>query len=172
MAGAHFSFSKDWNPLHGGAFSVSRDWKIFLFRYHNRMNIFEKIVNREIPAAIVYEDEDILAFMDIGPIIKGHTLVIPKTCYDPITETPDDVLAGLIRVAKRIAAAQMNELGADGVNIIQNNGTAAGQEVPHIHFHVIPRFEGDGHHWNWNAKSYDDPEEMERLAEKIKKGLE
>lgn len=136
------------------------------------MNIFEKIVNREIPATIVYEDEDILAFMDIGPIIKGHTLVIPKACCDPITETPDEVLCKLIKVAKRIAAAQMNELGADGVNIIQNNGAAAGQEVPHIHIHVIPRFKGDGHHWNWNAKSYDDPAEMEKLAEKIRKGIE
>lgn len=136
------------------------------------MNIFEKIVNREIPATIVYEDEDTLAFMDIGPIIKGHTLVIPKTCYNPITETPDEVLAKLITVAKKIAAAQMNALGADGVNIMQNNGTAAGQEVPHIHFHVIPRFDGDGHHWNWDAKSYDDPAEIELLAEKIRKELE
>jgi histidine triad (HIT) family protein len=135
------------------------------------MNIFEKIVNREIPATIVYEDEDTLAFMDIGPIIKGHTLVIPKICYDPVTETPDEVLAKLIRIAKRIAAAQMNALGADGVNIMQNNGAAAGQEVPHLHFHVIPRFENDGHHWNWNAKSYDNPAEMEALAEKIRAEL-
>ncbi len=135
------------------------------------MNIFEKIVNREIPATIVYEDEDTLAFMDIGPIIKGHTLVIPKTCYDPVTETPDEVLAKLIRIAKRIAAAQMNALGADGVNIMQNNGAAAGQEVPHLHFHVIPRFANDGHHWNWNAKSYDNPAEMEALAEKIRAEL-
>ena len=135
------------------------------------MNIFEKIVNREIPATIVYEDEDTLAFMDIGPIIKGHTLVIPKTCYDPVTETPDEVLTKLILVAKRIAAAQMKSLGADGVNIIQNNGAAAGQEVPHIHMHVIPRFENDGHHWNWNAKSYESAEEMEALAERIREGL-
>ena len=135
------------------------------------MTIFEKIVNRKIPATIVYEDEDTLAFMDIGPIIKGHTLVIPKTCYDPVTETPDEVLIQLILVAKRIAAAQMKGLGADGVNIIQNNGAAAGQEVPHVHIHVIPRFEGDGHHWNWNAKSYDSSDEMERLAKKIREGL-
>lgn len=135
------------------------------------MSIFEKIVNREIPATIIYEDEDTLAFMDIGPIIKGHVLVIPKTCYDPVTETPDEVLAKLMSVAKRIAAAQMSELGADGVNIMQNNGKAAGQEVPHLHFHVIPRFENDGHHWNWNSKSYSDPAEMETLAEKIRSGL-
>lgn len=135
------------------------------------MNIFEKIVSREIPATIVYEDDDTLAFLDIGPIVKGHTLVIPKTCYDPVTETPDDVLAKLIQVAKRVAAAQMDALGADGVNIMQNNGEAAGQVVPHIHIHVIPRFKDDGHHWNWNAKSYDDLAEMEQLAEKIREGL-
>ena len=135
------------------------------------MNIFEKIIAKEIPATIVYEDEDTLAFMDIGPIIKGHTLVIPKTCYDPVTETPDEVLTKLILVSKRIAAAQMKSLGADGINIIQNNGAAAGQEVPHVHIHVIPRFENDGHHWNWNAKSYESAEEMEELAERIREGL-
>jgi histidine triad (HIT) family protein len=135
------------------------------------MNIFEKIINREIPATIVYEDDGILAFMDIGPIIKGHTLVIPKVCYDPVTETPDEVLAGLMSVCKRIAAAQIKGLGAEGVNIIQNNGAAAGQVVPHIHFHVIPRFAGDGHHWNWDAKKYDSPAEVEKFAAKIREGL-
>ena len=136
------------------------------------MNIFEKIVNREIPATILYEDDDTLAFMDIGPIIKGHVLVIPKLGYDPITETPDEVLAKLMSVAKRIAAAQMKSLGADGVNILQNNGEAAGQEVPHIHLHIIPRFKNDGHHWNWNPKSYESMDEMNTLAEKIREGLE
>lgn len=135
------------------------------------MNIFEKIVRREIPAAIIYEDADTLAFMDIGPIIKGHTLVIPKTCFETVTETPDEVLARLVSVCKRIAAAQIKQLGADGVNIIQNNGSSAGQVVPYIHFHVIPRFEGDGHHWNWAAKQYDNPAEMESLAAKIREGL-
>jgi len=135
------------------------------------MNIFEKIIRREIPATIVYEDSETLAFLDIGPIIKGHTLVIPKTCYESVVGTPDDVLTRLVQVSKRIAAAQIKSLGADGVNIIQNNGTAAGQAVPHIHFHVIPRFDGDGHHWNWNAKKYDSPAEMEKLAAKIREGL-
>jgi histidine triad (HIT) family protein len=135
------------------------------------MNIFEKIITREIPATIVYEDADTLAFMDIGPIIKGHTLVIPKLCYDPVTETPDEVLFKLMSVCKRIAAAQIRALGADGVNIIQNNGAAAGQLVPHIHFHVIPRFAGDGHHWNWDAKKYADAAEMEAFANKIREGL-
>lgn len=133
--------------------------------------IFCKIVKKEIPATVVYEDADILAFMDIGPIIKGHALVISKKHYDPVTVTPDEVLTKLHLTAKRIAQAQMNGLGADGVNIMQNNGKAAGQEVEHIHVHVIPRFEGDGHHWNWNAKKYNDFDEMAELADKMRKHL-
>jgi len=159
-------------PVGRGAFVFSSIGKLLASGYTAAMNIFEKIVSREIPATIVYEDEDTLAFMDIGPVIKGHTLVIPKTCYDQVSGTPDVVLAKLMRVCKQIAAAQMKGLGADGVNIIQNNGKSAGQVVPHIHFHVIPRFEGDGHHWNWHTQKYNSPDEMERLAAKIREGLD
>jgi histidine triad (HIT) family protein len=133
--------------------------------------IFCKIVEKQIPATVIYEDGDVLAFMDIGPIVKGHALVVPKKHCDPVTETPDDLLARLHVVAKRIAQAQMNGLGADGVNIMQNNGAAAGQEVPHIHVHVIPRFKGDGHHWNWNPQKYGDFDEMNDLAAKIQNHL-
>lgn len=133
--------------------------------------IFCKIVAKEIPATVVFEDEDVLVFMDIGPIIKGHALVIPKKHYDPITETPDEMLAKMHITAKKIASAQMNAFGADGVNILQNNGKASGQEVEHIHVHVIPRFVNDGHHWNWNAKSYNDFDEMNELAGKLREQL-
>jgi histidine triad (HIT) family protein len=133
--------------------------------------IFCKIIAKEIPATVVFEDDDVLVFMDIGPIIKGHALVIPKKHYDPITETPDEIVAKLHITAKRVASAQMNAFGADGVNIMQNNGAAAGQEVEHIHVHVIPRFNKDGHHWNWNAKKYDDFSEMNKLAEDLRKQL-
>ena len=129
--------------------------------------IFCKIVNKEIPATVLYEDDDVLVFMDIRPIIKGHALVIPKKHYDPVTETPDEILTKLHLTAKRIAQAQMNGLAADGVNIMQNNGKAAGQEVLHIHVHVIPRFDEDGHHWNWNAKTYEEIDEMTDLASKM-----
>jgi len=131
--------------------------------------IFCRIAEKEIPATIVYEDDETLVFMDIGPIIKGHALVISKKHYDPVTDTPDEIVAKLHVVAKKIAKAQMNGLGADGVNIMQNNGKASGQEVPHIHVHVIPRYNDDGHHWNWNAGTYDDFEEMKILAEKMRK---
>jgi histidine triad (HIT) family protein len=133
--------------------------------------IFCKIVAGEIPSAKVYEDAEVLAFMDIGPIIKGHTLVIPKQHFDPLTATPEPVLAKLMAVVKKIAAAQMNGLKADGVNVMQTNGAAAGQVVPHIHFHVIPRYATDGHRWNWAAKKYDDPAEMQKLAAAIKAAL-
>jgi histidine triad (HIT) family protein len=134
--------------------------------------IFCKIVAGEIPATTVYEDDETLVFMDIGPIIKGHALVIPKKHYDPVTETPDDVLARLHVVAKKVAKAQMNGFHADGVNIMQNNGKEAGQEVEHIHIHVIPRFKGDGHHWNWNTRKYEDFGEMNELAEKMREHFE
>lgn len=133
--------------------------------------IFCKIANHEIPATILYEDEEVLVFMDIGPIVKGHALAIPKKHFDTILETPENLLSKLHRTAQRIAVSQMNGLGADGVNIVQNNGQAAGQEVPHIHVHIIPRFENDGHHWNWKAKKYDDPNEMIGLAEKMRNNL-
>lgn len=133
--------------------------------------IFCKIIKQEIPATVVYEDEDVLAFMDIGPIIKGHVLVIPKNHYDPIGDTPDDVLAKLIKVCKKIARAQQKGLNADGCNIIQNNGACSGQEVPHLHFHVIPRFNDDGHQWNWTPKSYEQMSEMQALRERIAAAL-
>jgi histidine triad (HIT) family protein len=133
--------------------------------------IFCKIVAGEIPSTRVYEDADTLAFMDIGPVIKGHTLVIPKQHYDPITKTPVDVLARLMKVVQKIAQAQLNGLKADGVNVLNANGTAAGQQVPHIHFHVVPRFKTDGHHWNWAAKKYDSIEEMKTVCDEIRKAL-
>jgi histidine triad (HIT) family protein len=133
--------------------------------------IFCKIVAGTVPSVKIYEDDQVLAFMDIGPIIKGHVLVIPKSHYNPIMETPDDVLAALIAVARRIARAQAAGLGADGINVSQANGTCAGQAVAHIHFHVIPRFNKDGHHWNWDAKQYDSPAEMKDFAARIVAGL-
>jgi len=115
----------------------------------------------------VYEDENFLAFLDIGPIIKGHTLVIPREHYASLPETPAPLLADMMSVVQRIAGAQMNALKADGINIVQNNGRAAGQLVDHIHFHIIPRFTTDGHKWNWAAKSYDSPAEMQSMADQI-----
>ncbi len=116
--------------------------------------IFCRIVAGEIPATVVYEDDLTLAFLDIAPIIKGHTLVIPKPHVQHITEIPPDLLGACMLTVQRIACTQMTSLNADGVNIHQANGAAAGQVVPHLHFHVVPRFTHDGHHWNWKSTPY------------------
>ena len=134
--------------------------------------IFCKIAAGAVPCTRVYEDEDALAFLDIGPLVKGHTLVIPKEHFDPISATPPPVLQKLILVVQRIASAQFAGLGADGVNVTQANGAAAGQVVPHLHFHVIPRFQTDGHHWNWKTKTYEGPAEMQALAKRIADALQ
>lgn len=133
--------------------------------------VFCKIIAGELPSTKVYEDAEVLAFMDIGPIIKGHTLVVPKQHVDPITKVPPGLLARVLTVVQKIVQAQMNGLKADGVNVLNANGAAAGQVVPHVHFHVVPRFRTDGHHWNWAAKRYESMDEMKKFADEIKKAL-
>lgn len=130
--------------------------------------VFCKVVAGQIPSCKIYDDGEIIAFMDIGPIVKGHILVVPKRHYANLLETPPEVLAKLIMAAQKIAGGQKCALGADGVNLMQSNGQAAGQVVDHIHFHVIPRFTADGHHWNWKPQQYADSKEMQALADKIK----
>lgn len=133
--------------------------------------IFCRIVQGTVPSAKIYEDDAVLAFMDIGPIIKGHALVIPKVHYATLTEVPHVLAARLIAVVQRVAAAQQTALQADGVNIHQSNGACAGQVVPHVHFHVIPRFTNDGHRWNWAATKYEAPAEMAALAQRLRAQL-
>jgi len=128
--------------------------------------VFCRIIAGELPAEKVYEDGDVVAFMDISPVAKGHTLVVPKAHSDPITETPDAVLAKVIAVVRKVARAQFQTLKADGVSVSQANGQAAGQEVPHIHFHVIPRFEGSGR--QWTPGKYDSPDEMRQYATRLR----
>ena len=126
--------------------------------------IFCRIVAGALPCVRLFEDEAVLAFMDVAPVIKGHALVIPKAHADPITDVPPDLLARVIQAAQRVAAAQLRGLGADGVNLHHATGAAAGQVVPHVHIHVIPRFADDGHRWNWAAKPYADEAEMQAAA--------
>lgn len=105
--------------------------------------VFSKILAGEIPADVVYEDENVLAFLDINPIQPGHTLVIPKRASENgLTCAPED-LAAVMVVAQQIGRVQIEVLGCDGVNFSMNNGAAAGQEVFHTHLHVIPRFTDD-----------------------------
>lgn len=106
--------------------------------------IFSKIIAGTIPCEKVYEDDRILAFLDINPVNHGHTLVVPKEHATNIFDVTPQTLAGMAEVAQKVATAQTTALGCNGVNLVMNNGEAAGQEVPHIHLHVIPRFTDDG----------------------------
>ena len=108
----------------------------------NSSCVFCKIARKQAPASVVYENESVLAFLDIRPLNEGHTLVIPKEHYVTIFEVPEELVAHLYRIVKRVALAVRESTKADGISIIQQNGKAAGQEVFHLHVHVIPRFEG------------------------------
>jgi histidine triad (HIT) family protein len=106
-------------------------------------DIFEKIIAREIPAEIIYEDETVIAFLSIEPVNKGHALVVPKVKFVNIFDANPTVLGHMMGVAQKIAIAIKSSVKADGVNILMNNESSAGQEVFHAHIHVIPRFTGD-----------------------------
>jgi len=104
--------------------------------------IFCRIVQRKAPASIIYEDEKAMVFLDIRPLNQEHALVIPKEHYETIFDIPEDVNAHLHRIVKKTAVALRAAAAADGITIIQQNGRAAGQEVFHLHVHVVPRYEG------------------------------
>lgn len=104
--------------------------------------IFCKIVNKQAPASIIYEDENVLAFMDIRPLNEGHTLIIPKEHYVDIFDTPSDLLGRVYNIVKATSIAIKKAQKADGISIIQQNGKAAGQDVFHLHVHAIPRYNG------------------------------
>ncbi len=115
--------------------------------------IFTRIINGEIPALKVYEDADTLAFLDIAPASPGHTLVICKNEVATLMELSDAQLLATARTTQRVAAALQKALQPDGINIMQNNGSAAGQTVFHYHVHLIPRWNDDGVIQFWQHKS-------------------
>lgn len=104
--------------------------------------IFCNIVKKRAPASVVYDDAGVIAFMDIRPVSEGHVLIIPKQHYVDIFDIPDELLAMTHKIAKRIAIAVKSTTKADGISIVQQNGSAAGQDIFHLHVHIIPRFEG------------------------------
>lgn len=105
--------------------------------------IFCKILNGDIPSAKLYEDEDFVIILDVGPATFGHALIIPKEHYANVYEMPDELLAKAMRLAKVWGEKIVNALHADGLNLVQNNGLAAGQTVFHYHMHMIPRYNSD-----------------------------
>lgn len=123
--------------------------------------IFAKILRGEIPCHRVYEDDHVLAFLDIQPLSRGHTLVIPKQAVASVDQMSDESGAAIGRVLPRIARAVLAATGAKDFNILQNNGAAAHQAVFHVHFHIIPKFpDGSGLELAWNAGKLADGAEL------------
>jgi len=132
--------------------------------------IFCKIAAGEIPAAKILENDVSIAMMDIGPLAEGHVLLIPKAHAETLDEMSPEQAAKMLESLPALVRAVRTATGCQGVNVLQNNGRAAHQEVMHVHFHVIPRTEGDAFAFNWPAGSYP-PGRMEQLAEAIRNAL-
>lgn len=144
-----------------------RDFTTSLWQNGRMETIFSKIISREIPASIVFEDERVLAFLDINPITKGHTLVIPKIASRNIFDTDPETLGHLIGVAQKIALALKEATNADGINILMNNEESAGQEIFHAHIHIVPRKTGDNAFHKTPHVAYEEGE-MDSLYTEVK----
>lgn len=116
--------------------------------------IFSRIIDGKIPATLLHSDDHCIAILDIAPVNKGHALVISRTPYPTIGDCPSEVLGHMMDVARRLDERMRAELHADATNIIINNGPAAGQEVPHLHVHIIPRYFQDGKKFTPQKESY------------------
>ena len=132
--------------------------------------LFCKIINKEINAEFVYEDDNVVAFLDINPVNPGHVLVVPKIHVEQLHDLEDEYILPVMQVIKKIMKALLAQENVDGINIGQNNYPAAGQVIPHVHFHVIPRKTNDGHR-HWPGTAYAEGEAV-AVATKIKAGLE
>ena len=135
---------------------------------YDDQNIFARILRGELPAIKIYEDDQVLAFIDIMPQAEGHTLVIPKTPAVTLLDLPADAAAYTIQIVQKIARAIESALDVKGVVLMQLSGEAAGQTVPHVHFHLIP---SSIHHLGRHAAQMGDQEKIKALAEKIKAAL-
>jgi len=129
---------------------------------------FCEILKNEKTASYIYEDNRTIAILDIRPINEGHTLVIPKKHYENLYEIPDEEVAYLFKIVKKVASAVKKATNADGISIFQNNGRAAGQVIFHVHVHIIPRYEGQrSHRLRYDASR----EKLDEVARKIRNQL-
>ena len=126
--------------------------------------VFGKILDGEIPCHRVYEDEHVLAFLDVGPLSEGHVLVIPKERKAYLHELSDDAAAGVGRALPRLSRAVMRATGATAYNVLQNNGTEAHQVVMHVHFHIIPKKGSKGLGIGWSPGTLEDARATELTA--------
>lgn len=133
--------------------------------------IFCKILKGEIPSFTIYEDELFKVILDRFPAAQGHMLIIPKLHHENIFDMPANVATSIYPLARKMSKVVKEVMGAEGINIVQNNGTAAGQAVFHFHLHIIPRYENDGVQINKTSNGEITLEELEEVANKIKKLL-
>jgi histidine triad (HIT) family protein len=131
--------------------------------------IFCRIVRKEAPSSIIYEDDDVLAFMDIRPVSEGHTLVISKRHYENIYDVPRTIICKIYEIVKRVAIALRETIKPDGISIVQQNGAAANQDIFHIHVHLIPRY--DGQKMRFGEANSIPREKLDLVAKKIKSAL-
>jgi len=129
---------------------------------HDPHCVFCKIIQGVIPSARVLETDQAVAFLDIGPLNPGHTLLLPRSHLAQLGELPDELAAHLGALLPRLCRAVKAATGAAGLNVVVNNGRAAGQTIDHCHWHIIPRSPGDPVHWPWSQGSYsgDEIDEM------------
>ena len=135
-------------------------------------SVFTRIIEREIPAYIVYEDELVIAFLDISQATKGHTLVVPKEAHKDLFEMPDELASHVMRVSIKLAKAIKKAYNPAGLNLLNNNGEIAGQSVFHFHIHLIPRYQVSdiSLHLN-NQMDTLSPEEYKKRAQMITSAL-
>lgn len=132
-------------------------------------NVFAKILRGELPKIAIYEDELTLAFLDIMPATEGHTLVIPKEAAETIFDASPQAVAAIIRTTQKVAAAVKKALACPGLMLVQLNGAEAGQSVPHLHFHILPRAQGLD--MKLHGRAMADPKTLLPIAEKIRAAL-
>jgi histidine triad (HIT) family protein len=133
--------------------------------------IFCKIVKGKVPSTKLYEDEKVLAFLDIQPAAKGHALVIPKKHYRVLLDMPHEELEAVMKAVQKVASAIMvSEPGVQGFNVIQSNGEVAGQVIPHVHFHIVPRRAEDSLSFEWQRGKAEEGE-LKKYAEIVKEKM-
>ena len=133
--------------------------------------LFCRIVAGEIPASKVFEDDEVVAFLDIHPVNLGHVLIVPKPHHATLADLPDALAMATAKMVPRLSRAILAATSAPGLNLVVNNGSVAGQTIEHVHWHLIPRFKGDSVDWPWPHLSY--PESgLQATRDRIVAGLE
>ena len=128
--------------------------------------IFCKLANGEFPTNSIYEDDLFNVILDVGPATKGHALILPKEHAENLFDLPEETASAAMILAKKLGKRIVDRLGADGLNVVQNNGEAAGQTVKHFHLHLIPRYKNDGQNILWDPTS-PSPEELKEIKDKL-----